>query len=56
MHSSEFLEELEKREGKQEIIEKYKQIDSDFTDAYFTDQDIKVADGAWNRMSAEIQE
>ena len=53
MHSNEFLEELEKREDKQEIIEKYRQIDSDFSDAYFKDQDIKVADGAWGRMSAE---
>ena len=55
MHSSEFWEELNKREDKHEIIQKYKLIDNgDFTDSYFKKEDIDLANTAWSGLSYEI--
>ena len=56
-HEQEFREEFNKREDKEQLIDKYTQISSEeFIECFFGENpDKAIAESAWNSLGAEVQ-
>ena len=56
-HEQEFLEEFGKRENKEQLIDKYKEVSSEeFIECFFGENpDKAIAGSAWNSLGAEVQ-